>query len=151
MAVAWSTLFVIMVYLLFLRPLSNDFSVILKTTLIMGGVGFALTIISLDFLTDWADDVNEQVGAVAIASSFVLIGMNFAIQQTDIPFLPDTVERALRYVFYALGGVMMVGSPDWADFFASLSGLLRGGEDNGGILGVADAALNLVSLGLLGE
>lgn len=151
MGEVWSTIFVIMVYLFFLRPLSNDFSVILRTTLIMGAVGYALQIVSFDLITDWADEINKGTGAVAIASSFVLIGMNFAIQQTDIPFLPDTIERALRYVFYGLGGIMMVGSPEWGGLFSNLADLLGGGQDTGGIIGVIDSILDLVALGLRGE
>jgi hypothetical protein len=151
MGATWAQVLGMLLILFFIRPFGSDMAVVFKTVLIMGLVGNALKIISIDWLTGWANDAGDAVSATVIASSLVAVGLNFAIQQADIPFLPDSIEQAMRYVIYVVGGALMYGSTEWAGIFADLIGLLAGGQNTGGILGIVGGIIDLLTLGLQGK
>lgn len=148
MAVTWGLMLGLMVIMFFIRPMSGDTIGVVKIILVMGMVGVALRLISVNLITDWATSAGKAVGATTIAASLVLVGVNFAIQGADIPFLPENIEKALRYVIYAVGGVLMVGSAQWGLLFTDMTGLLAGGTKTGGVLGMVLDAINLLILGL---
>jgi hypothetical protein len=145
---SFPTLLGIMLMIFVTRPIRGVVATVFKVILIMGAVGQALTLSTVGQFSDWANSINSTVGATVVGGSLVAVGLNFAIQQADIPYLPDNAEKILRYVLYALGGVLMMGSSQWGSFFTSTTGLLNG--QGAGIIGIVTSILQILTLGLSG-
>lgn len=119
------------IILFLLRPITGLFVDAFKVMLKMCLAGLVLNVIPLDFIDDWSRGGAEwaQVSAqyVPVICLMVLITLSTA----NLIFLSGTTaEGVIRIIFYIVGGVFSVGSPQWLAWEQSI------GDVVGGVVGI---------------
>lgn len=122
--------------LFFTRPVTGLVVDAFKVMLRVAVTGLILHVIPLDFIDDWSKEAAGWAHVAAVYVPVICLMALIALSTANLIFLSGTTaEQIIRLVFYIVGGVFTVGSPEWIAWENSV------GDVVGGALGIITNAL----------